>query len=34
MKKKLQRLFKEYDQEITPESNLKIVNYLNVTLNF
>ena len=33
MKKKLQRLFKEYDQEITVESNLEIVNYLDVTLN-
>ena len=33
MKKKLQRLFKEYDLEITAESNLKIVNYLDVTLN-
>ena len=33
MKKKLQRLFKEYDLEITAESNLKIVNYLDVTFN-
>ena len=33
MKKKLQRLFKEYDPEITVESNLKIVNYLDVTFN-
>ena len=33
MKKKLQRLFKEYDLEITAESNLKIVNYLDVTSN-
>ena len=33
MKKKLQRLFKEYDLEITGESNLKIVNYLDVTFN-
>ena len=33
MKKKLQRLFKEYDLEITAESNLKIVNYLDVNLN-
>ena len=33
MKKKLQRLFKEYDVEIIAESNLKIVNYLDVTLN-
>ena len=34
MKKKFQRLFKEYDLEITVESNQKIVNYLDVTLNF
>ena len=33
MKKKLQRLFKECDLEITAESNLKNVNYLDVTLN-
>ena len=33
MKKKLQRLFKEYDLEITAESNLKIINYLDVTFN-
>ena len=34
MKKKLQRLFKEYDLKITiAESNLKIVNYLDVTFN-
>ena len=33
MKKKLQRLFKECDLEITAESNLKIVNYLDVTFN-
>ena len=33
MKKKLQRLFKEYDLEITAESNLKFVNYLDVTSN-
>ena len=33
MEKKLQRLFKQYDLEITPESNLKIVNYLDVTFN-
>ena len=33
MKKKLQRLFKEYDLEIAAESNLKIVNYLDVTFN-
>ena len=32
MKKKLQRLFKEHDLEITAE-NLKIVNYLDVTFN-
>ena len=29
----LQRLLKEYDLEITLESNQKIVNYLDVTLN-
>ena len=34
IKKKFQRLFKEYDLEITVESNQKIVNYLDVTLNF
>ena len=33
MKKKLQRLFKEYDLEITAGSNLKIGNYLDVALN-
>ena len=33
MKKELQRLFKEYDLEITTESNLTIVNYLDVTFN-
>ena len=33
MKKKLQRLFKEYGLEITAESNLKIINYLDVTFN-
>ena len=33
MKKKLPRLFKEYELEITAESNLKIVNYLDVTFN-
>ena len=33
MKKKLERLFKEYDLEITAESNQKIVNYLDITLN-
>ena len=31
MKKKLQRLFKEYDLEITAESNQKIVNNRDVT---
>ena len=33
IKKKLQRLFTEYDLEITAESNQNIVNYLDVTLN-
>ena len=33
IKKKLQILFKEYDLEIIAESNQKIVNYLDVTLN-
>ena len=33
IKKKLQRLFQEYDLVITAESNQKIVNYLDVTLN-
>ena len=33
MKKKLQRLFKEYDLEIIAKSNQKIVNYLDVILN-
>ena len=33
IKKKLQRLFKEYDLEITAESNQKIVNHLDITLN-
>ena len=33
IKKKLQRLFKEYDLEIIAESNKNIVNYLDVTLN-
>ena len=33
IKKKLQRLFKEYDLEIIAESNQEIVNYLDVTLN-
>ena len=33
MKKKFQRLFKEYYLEITAESNPKIVNYLDVTFN-
>ena len=32
VKKKLQRLLKEYDLEITSESNQKIVNYLDVSL--
>ena len=31
--RKLKRLFKEHDLEITAESNQKIVNYLDVTLN-
>ena len=30
IKKKFQRLFKEYDLEITVESNQKIVNYLEI----
>ena len=29
----MQRLFKEYNLEITAESNQKIVNYLDITLN-
>ena len=33
IKKKLQRIFKEYDLEITAESNQKIVYYLDVNLN-
>ena len=33
IKKELQRLFKEYDIEIIAESNQKIVNYLDITLN-
>ena len=33
-KKKLPRLFKEYNLEITAESNPKVVNYLDVTLNW
>ena len=33
IKKKLQRLFKEYDLERTAESNQKIVNYRDETLN-
>ena len=33
IKKKLQRLFKVYDLEVIAESNLKILNYLDVTLN-
>ena len=32
-KKKIQRLFKEYDLEITAESNQKFVNSLDLTLN-
>ena len=32
-KKDLPRLSKEYDLEITAESNQNIVNYLDVTLN-
>ena len=32
-KQKLPRLFKEYNLEITAESNPKVVNYLDVTLN-
>ena len=33
IKKELQRLFDEYDLEITAESNQKIVNYLDITWN-
>ena len=33
IKNKLQRLLKEYNLETTAESNQKIVNYLDVTLN-
>ena len=33
IKNKLQRLLKEYNLEITAESNQKIVNYLGITLN-
>ena len=33
MKKKLKILFKEYELEITAESNLKFVNYLDLTIN-
>ena len=33
IKKELQRLFKEYDLEITAESSQKIESYLDVTLN-
>ena len=33
IKKKLQRLFKKCDLQIIAESNLKIFNYLDVTLN-
>ena len=33
IKEKLQSSFKEYDLEITAESNQQVVNYLNVSLN-
>ena len=33
IKKNLQKLFKDFGLEILAESNLRIVNYLNVTLN-
>ena len=33
IKKKLQRLFKEYDLEITAENNQKIVIFVDVTLS-
>ena len=33
IKKSLQKTFKNFDLEIGTESNLKIVNYLDVTLN-
>ena len=33
IKKELKRFFKEYDLEIIAESNRKIVNYLDITLN-
>ena len=33
IKKNLQKTFKDFDLEIVAESNLKIVNYLDVTLN-
>ena len=33
IKKKLQRLFKEHDLEITAETNQNTANYLDVTLN-
>ena len=33
IKKSLQKTFKNFDLEIATESNLKIVNYLDVTLN-
>ena len=33
-KKKLQRLFKEFDLEIAAESNQEIKNYLGITLNW
>ena len=33
IKKSLQKTFKDFGSEIVPESNLKIVNYLDETLN-
>ena len=33
LKKKLQKLFKENDLDIIIQCNLKIINYLNITLN-
>ena len=33
IEKSLQKTFKNFGSEIVPESNLKIVNYLDVTLN-
>ena len=33
IKKSLQKTFKEFGLEIVAESNLRIVNYLDVTLN-